>query len=344
MSLEKFTHMVEAFNRLSPGFSDLHLCSGRPALVRQGNDLAPMEQEFTLEDMHQFIADNGKDVNALDLDFAVSAGGFRWRINMCRNLHGVALVARRIPPEVPFIGSLGVPEYLSSVVKRNSGLFVVTGITGSGKTTTLAAMLELINQTSASKIITLEDPIEFVYQPAKSDIIQRELGTHTDSFLTGIKAMLREDPDVALVGEIRDRLTAEAAIELAETGHLVFATLHADKASEVINRLSALFNTSDSGAMRLASLASTLIGTLTQKLVPKVGGGRVIASELMINTPGIAALIREGESAKIQNIIETSSSIGMYSLNQNLEKLVSQGKITRDTALAFSYDTNNLRV
>jgi twitching motility protein PilT len=344
MSLEKFASLIQAFDAVKPGFSDIHLCTGRKALVRVDNDLVPMDGEFTHDDFLAFMRQFNKKEDLLDTDFAVEAAGFRWRTNICRNLAGLALVARRIPPEVPFIGSLGVPEYLSTVAKKNSGLFIVTGITGSGKTTTLAAMLELINRTTPSKIVTLEDPIEFVYKPAMSDIIQRELYTHTSSFLDGIKAMLREDPDVALVGEIRDRVTAEAAFELAETGHLVFATLHADKAREAIDRLASLFSGNENGGMRLSSLASTLIGTLTQKLVPKVGGGRVIASELMINTPGVAALIREGDSAKLQNIIETSSSLGMYSLNQNLEQLYSRGLISRETAHKFSYDVDGLRV
>lgn len=344
MSLDKFTSFVQRFESSHPNFSDVHICSGREIGLRVGNDIVRVEEKFHKEDVVQLLRECGQNEVAQDSDFALSANGYRWRVNACHNIAGIALVGRKIPPEIPFIGSLGVPEYLSQVVSRSSGLFIVTGITGSGKTTTLAAMLELANRTRPVKIITLEDPIEFVYQSKMADVIQREIKTHTPTFLSGIKSMMREDPDIALVGEIRDQETAEAAFELAETGHLVFATLHADKARDAIDRLISLFKEDKNSGMRLSTLSSILIGTLTQKLAPKTSGGRVLVSELMINSPGIRSLIRDGESSKIQTLLETSSKLGMYTLNQNLEKLASGGVISRETALEFSYDPDNLKV
>jgi twitching motility protein PilT len=344
MSLEKFTASVQQLEKLHPSFSDIHICSGREIGVRVGNDIVKIGESFSMEDVVNFLGDCNRDASRTDQDFALTANDYRWRVNACHNLSGIAIVGRKIPPEIPFIGSLGVPEFLGQVVNRSGGLFIVTGVTGSGKTTTLAAMLELANRTRPVKIITLEDPIEFVYQSKMADIIQREIGTHTPTFLSGIKSMMREDPDIALVGEIRDQETAEAAFELAETGHLVFATLHVDKAREAVDRLIGLFKNDKNSGMRLSTLSSVLIGTLSQKLAPKTTGGRVLVSELMINSPGIRSLIRDGESAKIQTLLETSSKLGMYTLNQNLEKLASEGVISRKTALEFSYDPDNLKV
>lgn len=345
MSKPKFAELVKHCEIVYVGYSDLHICANKPVAVRHFNDLIKLNDTvFNDQDIINFLKETGQPPHDLDNDFAVEAGDFRWRINAASSLSGMALVARKIPKDIPHISSLGVPKFLGKVIAKSSGLFLVTGITGSGKSTTLAAMIDLINKNRPVKIVTLENPIEFVYKAEKADIVQREIKVNTESFSTGIRAAMREDPDVILVGEIRDAETAEAALELAETGHLVFATLHSDKAKDSVDRLVSLFAGTSNTKMRLSSLSSALIGTLSQKLVNKMGGGRVMASELMINTPGVAALIRDGDSAKIQNIVETSSNDGMYTLNASLEGLVNKGLITPDTAREFSYDLDNLHV
>jgi twitching motility protein PilT len=346
MSIEKFSHAVQRIMGVAPKFSDIHLTSNKPVAYRIDNDVVKLEPQliFSHEEIENFVIESGRSITLRDTDFAVTSAGYRWRINFAHCLAGFSIVGRKIPNDIPFIGDLGVPEQLAKLARQVSGLLIVTGVTGSGKSTTLAALLEMINQTKPLKIITLEDPIEFVYVSKLADIMQREVETHTESFARGIKAAMREDPDIILVGEIRDLETAEAAFKAAETGHLVFATLHADNAKETIDRLVSLFENDKNSGMRLSTLSSVLIGTLSQKLIPKVGGGRVLATELMLNTGGIASIIRSGESARIQTILETSSSLGMMTLNQHLEKLFSQGLITRETARDFSYHVESLKV
>lgn len=352
MSTSTFEEVVQAATQeYCEKFSDIHLSLGRTPLVRQYADLKPISSigPITHEFFDGFLAERAElyaanKHRALDDDFAVSFSGTRWRVNSSVSLHGRTIITRRIPKDIPFIGDLGVPEYLKEVINKNAGIFLICGATGSGKTTTLAAMLELLNRTRAVKIITLENPVEFVYESKMADIIQREIGSNTPSFASGIRSAMRQDPDVVLVGEIRDKETAEAALELAETGHLVFATIHAEKTIGAVDRLMGLFKNDSNQSMRLASLSSSLIAVMAQKLVPKRETGLVLASELLIVTQGVRSCISEGQAAKASHILETSASMGMYTLNNSLTRLVTSGQITHETAKEYSYDPSTLLI
>lgn len=344
MSLDKFTQVVEDYHAQGLKFSDIHICEQSPIKLRIDNDLIAMSEIFGKNDIKSILSESNRNVDKQDDDFSLEAGGFRWRVNSASSFTGKSLVARKIPPTIPEIKSLGLPTFLMEVAQRTTGLFLFTGITGSGKTTSIASLTNFINQQSRVKIETLEDPIEYVYQPNLAEIIQREIPTHTPSFEHGIRAMMRRDPDIAVLGEIRDLETANAAFELAETGHLVFATLHADNAQGSIDRLVSLLKSDSSASMRLSTLSAVLIGTLSQKLIPKIGGGRVLASELMINVKSFKDVIASGDSKRIQQLLGQASSDGMYTLNNDLERLTRSGIITADTAKAFSYDVGTLKV
>jgi twitching motility protein PilT len=229
---------------------------------------------------------------------------------------------------------LQMPEIVTQLIQRTSGLFLVTGPTGCGKSTTLAAMIERINQTRSAHIITLEDPIEFVHQPKKSIIKQRQLGTDILSFEDALKHVLRQDPNVIMVGEMRDLETIAATITLAETGHLVLATLHTHSASQTIDRIIDVFPPHQQSQVRL-QLSISLSGVLTQQLVPRVGGGRVAVREILINTPAISNIIRENKIPQIKSVIQTSADEGMFSMEQNIKELLDNNSIDEATALAY---------
>jgi twitching motility protein PilT len=332
------------------GASDLHLSAGHQPRWRVDGDMrtiadAPVLEadealellEPVMEKRHreQFAADN-------DVDYGYSLSGVaRFRINMFRDSRGVGAVLRLIPSKIMSFEQLSLPPVLKALCDYPKGLVLVTGPTGSGKSTTLAAMLDYVNKTRDSHMITLEDPIEFVHQSAKCLINQREVGGHTTSFARALRAALREDPDIVLVGEMRDRETISAALETANTGHLVFATLHTNNAISAVDRIIDQFPADQQSQIR-SVLADTLRGVVAQTLCKKIGGGRVAAIEVLVVTFGVANLIREAKAVQIPSIMQSHKGLGMALLNDELAKLVDARKIEMAEALSSSVDKEDL--
>lgn len=320
--------------------SDLHLIADTPPIVRVDGEL----QEVT-----QFPALTGEDINTLvttvltddqrrrfertrELDFSYKTTYHRLRVNIHWEQGNVGLVARVIPLHIPAMGDLGLGETEYRLTQQPQGLILVTGPTGHGKSTTLAAMMESINRERRVHIVTIEDPIEFQYADARAVIRQRELGSDTLSFSAALKHTLRQDPNVILVGEMRDLETIAAVLTLAETGHLVLSTLHTNSASQTIDRIVDVFPPYQQQQVRL-QLSLVLLAVLSQRLVPALKGGRVAARELLMNTPAVANLIREGETAQIPSIIQTGAEHGMRTMGQSLKELAASGVI--DPAFAL---------
>jgi twitching motility protein PilT len=319
------------------GASDLHLSAGSPAMMRLHGELLPIEdQVLTRDQVHAMIYDILTDDQRRlfeehrDLDFAIEIGDVaRFRVNAFNQRNGEGAVFRVIPTHIRSFQELGLPEVVQTLALRENGLVLVTGPTGSGKSTTLAAMIDLVNATRRKHIITLEDPIEFVHRSKRCLVNQREIGTHTRSFASALRAALREDPDVILVGEMRDLETISLALTAAETGHLVFATLHTKSAPKTIDRIIDAFPPAQQQQIRV-QLAEALQGVISQVLLPtKDGKGRVAALEIMVATVAIRNLIREGKTHQMPSSIQTGTQVGMQSLEQSLRALVMQGRIDR---------------
>ncbi len=323
--------------------SDLHIIVGKPPILRIDGELKiiPDIEVVTRELAEKMIfgilteRQQKKFIEERELDISYEIAEFsRYRVNLHYEKDNVGMVARVISSQLPTMEDLNMPEVMSQLIQRTSGLLLVTGPTGCGKSTTLAAMIERINQTRTAHIITLEDPIEFVHQPKKSIIKQRQLGTDILSFEDALKHVLRQDPNVIMVGEMRDLETIAATITLAETGHLVLATLHTHSASQTIDRIIDVFPPHQQAQVRL-QLSISLSGIMTQQLVPRVGGGRVAVRELLINTPAIANIIRENKIPQIKSVIQTSADEGMFSMEQNIKELLDANLIDETTALAY---------
>jgi len=272
-----------------------------------------------------------------DLDFAIEIPGLaRFRANYFQQRRGVAAVFRVISSRIPTLESLGTPRVLKDLAVKERGLVLVTGPTGSGKSSTLAAMIDHVNESCRKHIITIEDPIEFVHVPKNCLINQREVGAHTESFSAALRGALREDPDVLLVGELRDLETTSLAITAAETGHLVFGTLHTNSAAKTIDRLIDVFPTGQQAQVR-TMLSESLEGIVAQTLIPTADRkGRVAAFEILVGVHALRNLIREDKTSQIQSVIQVGAAQGMTTLDQSLKELVISGKITRDEALARS--------
>ncbi len=323
--------------------SDLHIIVGKPPILRVDGELKiiPDIEVVTRELAEKMIfgilteRQQKKFIDERELDVSYEIAEYsRYRVNLHYEKDNVGLVARVISNQIPSMEDLQMPEIVTQLIQRTSGLFLVTGPTGCGKSTTLAAMIERINQTRSAHIVTLEDPIEFVHQPKKSIIKQRQLGTDILSFEDALKHVLRQDPNVIMVGEMRDLETIAATITLAETGHLVLATLHTHSASQTIDRIIDVFPPHQQSQVRL-QLSISLSGVLTQQLVPKVGGGRVAVREILINTPAISNIIRENKIPQIKSVIQTSADEGMFSMEQNIKELLNNNSIDETTALAY---------
>ncbi len=323
--------------------SDLHIIVGKPPILRVDGELKiiPDIEVVTRELAEKIIfgilteRQQKKFIDERELDISYEIAEYsRYRVNLHYEKDNVGLVARVISNQIPSMEDLQMPEIVTQLIQKTSGLFLVTGPTGCGKSTTLAAMIERINQTRSAHIITLEDPIEFVHQPKKSIIKQRQLGTDILSFEDALKHVLRQDPNVIMVGEMRDLETIAATITLAETGHLVLATLHTHSASQTIDRIIDVFPPHQQSQVRL-QLSISLSGVLTQQLVPKVGGGRVAVREILINTPAISNIIRENKIPQIKSVIQTSADEGMFSMEQNIKELLDNNSIDETTALAY---------
>lgn len=266
-----------------------------------------------------------KDKGECDFAYALSSG-HRFRINLYRSMEGLEAAVRIIPREVPSCKELGMPEVIQKLAELKSGLVLITGVTGSGKSTTLAAIVNEINRNRAVHVLTLEDPVEYMFVSDKSLIHQREIGRDTNSFVTGLRAALREDPDVVCVGELRDLETIAIAVTAAETGHLVFATLHTRGAAETVNRIIDVFPDQQQQQIRI-QLAGSLQAVVSQQLLPNRQGGRIAAFEIMIVTPALRNLIREGKTQQMESYIQTGSQYGMQTMEAAVEKLKKAGKI-----------------
>ena len=327
--------------------SDLHLTVGRPPMLRLRGELKtvdgfpPLTKESLHEMIYEILADNQKArfEEQWDLDFSVEVQQLgRFRVNVFRQRRGEGAVFRVIPSKIAPLESLGLPAILKDLALRDRGLLLVTGPTGSGKSTTLAAMVDVINERRTAHIITLEDPIEFVHEHKHCVVNQREIGQNAKSFSGGLRAALREDPDVILVGEMRDLETISMALTAAETGHLVLATLHTSSAAQTVNRVIDVFS-SDQQAQIRVQLAESLVGVVAQLLLPTADNlGRVPAVEVLVATPAVRNLIRESKIHQIPSAIQTGSKDGMQSLDQHLRELVKRGKISRDIAQRWATD------
>lgn len=323
--------------------SDLHIKVGYPAQLRIDGDLVPVNGDIVDENYAQELVfsllDDAKrdklEVNR-ELDFAYSyEDKGRFRINAFYQRKTPSMALRLIPSRIKNMQELGLPTVYNSLTKLNQGFILVTGPTGSGKSTTLAAMIQDINLRRACHILTIEDPIEYVYPSGKAMVSQREVGDDTHGWEIAMKSALREDPDVILVGEMRDYETIASAITLAETGHLVFATLHTNSAAQTVERIIDVFPAEQQNQVR-SQLAGILEAVIAQRLVPITGGGRKAVSEIMLANPAIRNLIREGKTHQIDNVIRTSADIGMISIEHSLVQMVREGTITMEIAQKFA--------
>ncbi|MGH2850992.1 MAG: type IV pilus twitching motility protein PilT [Solirubrobacteraceae bacterium] len=349
MAIEYSEILLEVVRRRA---SDLHLTAGVPPTLRQRGQLVRLDEYPTLtpEDTREFIysilttEQRRRLENDLQLDFAyVVPGQARFRVNAYFQRSAVAAAFRLIPSEIVPIDTLGLPTVVHDLSRRPRGLVLVTGPTGSGKTTSLASMIDEINATRDEHIVTIEDPIEFVHGHRRCVINQRELGTDASSFAAALKAALRQDPDVILVGEMRDLETISTALTAAETGHLVFGTLHTQDAPQTIDRVIDVFPPEQQGQIRV-QLSVTLQGVVTQQLLPTAdGAGRCVACEVLVPTPAVRNLIREGKVHQIPSIIQTGSAHGMQTMDAALATLVRAGRITQELAEARSSTPEELR-
>lgn len=329
---------------IDAGASDLHLLTGVPPTLRIDGTLVPLSNFgiMTKDAVSELIAQSvtSEQLNKIavdkELDFSLAfSEKARFRGNIYTQKGTLAASFRRIPLEISTIDSLGLPAILHSFTNLRQGLVLVTGPTGHGKSTTLAAILNEINANRLTHIVTIEDPIEFVFRSQKSIISQREMNSDTHSWNVALRSVLREDPDVVLVGEMRDHETIAAALTVAETGHLVFATLHTNSAAQTVDRIVDVFPEEQQGQVRL-QLSNVLEAVFSQRLISAIPKGRVAAYELMLGTNAIKTSIRDGKSHMIDSIMETSTEAGMMTLEKSLSELVKNGKITLNTAQDWS--------
>lgn len=320
--------------------SDLHLSAGLPPMIRVHGDVkrldgAPLDQKEIKALIYDVMSDSQRKIfeDALEIDFSFEIDGLaRFRVNAFNQQRGAGAVFRTIPSKILTLEQLKAPEIFKQLAMKPRGMVLVTGPTGSGKSTTLAAMVDYLNENEFGHILTVEDPIEFVHESKKCLINQREVGPHTKTFAAALKSALREDPDAILVGEMRDLETIRLAMTAAETGHLVFGTLHTSSAAKTIDRIIDVFPSEEKEMIR-AMLSESLQAVVSQTLCKtKDGQGRVAAHEIMIGTPAIRNLIREAKVAQMYSTIQTSQGSGMQTLDQNLTELVRKNTISKDEA------------
>ncbi len=330
------------------GASDIHLIAGLAPKFRVSGALAdtgepPLSQEDCLLYAKRLAGNDWAIYEKTgELDASETIIGVRLRIHIFRTQGKPSIALRLLSESIPKLATLGLPPAALNLTGLHKGIVLVTGETGSGKSTTLAALINEINHTRYDHIVTLEDPVEYIYTPDKAAINQREVGKDTGSFAAGLRASLREDPNVILIGEMRDQETIETAITAAETGHLVFATLHTGSAADSVDRIVQVFPEGMQNQIRL-QLSMTLQAVLTQQLIPKKAGGRALACEMMVVTDAVRNLIRSGNTPQISNAIMTSAAIGGQTMDQALTRLVRSGQITKDTALHFAKDADYVK-
>jgi len=331
------------------GVSDIHITVGLPPVFRMSGAMTPQNTKvLTAEDTNGLmkaitpercqaeLAEKG----GADFGFAFKDMA-RFRVSVFKQRGTVAMVLRQIPNKMLTPEQLGVPEVCKKMAQRPRGLFLVTGPTGSGKSTTLASLINFINETHDHHIITIEDPIEFYHKSKKCTVNQREIGTDVTSFSEALRRALRQDPDIILVGELRDLETIEAAISAAETGHVVFGTLHTSSAQGTVNRIIDAFPTNQQEQVR-TQLSTAIIGVVSQTLLPKIGGGRIAAYEILVVTPAIGNLIRENKTFRINSSIQTGAKLGMQLLDDHLFKLWNEKKVTKENVLAKAQSPDDL--
>lgn len=324
--------------------SDLHLVAGVAPMLRIHGELSPVPFDQNLT--HEIIATLLKEVMSAEqierltvnkeIDFSIAfSEKARFRVNAYTQKDTWSAAFRVIPSKIPTIDELWLPQFIHNFPTLRQGFVLVTGPTGQGKSTTLAAILNEVNITRACHIVSIEDPVEFIFKSERSIVSQREMGNDTHSWSVALRSVLREDPDVVLVGEMRDYETIAAALTIAETGHLVFATLHTNSAAQTIDRIVDVFPDEQQSQVRL-QLSNVLEAVFSQRLIPSSSMGRVVASELMLATTAVKTAIRDGKTHQIDSIIQTSSEAGMYTLESSLASLVSNGKITIEDAQSYA--------
>lgn len=329
--------------------SDLHLQVGLPPMLRVDGKLIPNGTQILTEEaveqlVFAILDEEQKDILLKDkeFDFSFAFGDFgRFRVNAFHERGNLAAALRLIPNEILSVEQLGLPPIINKFAEYPRGLVLVTGPTGSGKSTTLAGIIGKINAERAEHIITIEDPIEFTHKSNKSVIVQREVHYDTYSFSAALRSCLREDPDVVLIGEMRDLETIAAAITIAETGHLVLATLHTNSAAQSIDRMIDVFPPHQQPQVR-SQLANILMGICSQRLIPSIGGGRIAAAEILVATPAVRNIIREGKSHQLEAVIQTGAEFGMQSMDRTLVQLIHAGSITYDEARNYAVDIQEL--
>jgi len=330
--------------------SDLHLQVGLPPMLRVDGALIPvtgvdiMDEEAVETLVFSILDDDQKQILLKDkeFDFSFAFGDLgRFRVNAFHERGNLASALRLIPNEILSIEQLGLPNIVNKFADYPRGLVLVTGPTGSGKSTTLASIIDKINHERASHIVTIEDPIEFTHRSKKAVIVQREVHYDTYSFSAALRSSLRQDPDVVLIGEMRDLETIAAAITIAETGHLVLATLHTNSAAQSIDRMIDVFPPHQQPQIR-AQLSNILMAICSQRLIPAIGGGRVASAEILIATPAVRNIVREGKSHQLEAVIQTGAEFGMQSMDKTLVNLIHSGTITYDEARNYAVDLEEL--
>ncbi len=330
--------------------SDLIISAGAPPILRIDGELFRVQQPpLTPEEAQNLIysmlapEQRRQFEHVKELDFSLAPGGKnRFRVNVYYQKGAVTAALRPIPEKIPTLGELGLPAHVAEFAMARHGLVLVTGPTGSGKTTTLAALLDLINQKRACHVISVEDPIEYVHEHRRSIVDQREIGGDTASFPGALKYVLRQSPDVIMIGEMRDLETIQAALTAAETGHLVFATLHTNDAVQTIDRVVDVFPPGQQQQVRF-QLSMVLLAIVSQRLVPRREGGRVLACEVMIKNNAIANLIREQKSHQVYSVMETAAREGMITMDRSVKDLFAAGMITRDEAIGLMRNPKDLQ-
>lgn len=336
-------HLLEKAKELHA--SDLHICYERPPLVRVDGSLIPLgEEKLTDAECRRLAGElSGHELPETgEEDFAVTMAGTRLRVNLFYVQGHISAAVRILADQIPDLMSLGLPPSVAALTELRRGIVLVTGETGSGKSTTLAALLNEINRTRQAHIITLEDPVEYLYEAQSCLISQREIGPDTESYSKGLRAALREDPDIILIGEMRDVDTIETALVAAETGHLVFATLHTNSAADSVDRIVSVFPEGRQPQIRM-QLSMTLRAVVSQQLLPRISGGRILACEVMIVNAAIRNLIREGKTPQIASAIATSARDGGISMDSAIIRMAQDRRISRETALLAAQDRDYVK-